>query len=79
MAMKVTLQWKGKCPKHPRYRPEIAGEGGIKGGCARCQELLELWELVMAAKRIVRHLEGLPEEESAPTRLVDPNQLPTFP
>ena len=32
-----------KCPKHPRYNPPLHLEDGIRGGCQRCMELLELY------------------------------------
>jgi len=37
-----TLRWKGRCGRHPRYDPAVDGEGGIRGGCRRCMDLLEI-------------------------------------
>lgn len=37
-----SIRWKGRCHKHPRYNPEIDGLGGIRGGCQRCEMLLEI-------------------------------------
>lgn len=37
-----TVRFRAKCPRHPRYNPLIEGEGAIKGGCPKCQLLLEI-------------------------------------
>ena len=37
-----TLRWKGRCGRHPMYDP-ADGEGAIRGGCNRCQALLEIY------------------------------------
>jgi hypothetical protein len=31
----IKMKLKGKCPKHPRFNPEI-GQGAIRGGCREC-------------------------------------------
>jgi hypothetical protein len=31
------------CDDHKRYDPSRDGQGGIKGGCARCKEIYELY------------------------------------
>ena len=36
------VRWKGRCSKHPRYSPEIDGQGGVVGGCQRCSMLLDI-------------------------------------
>lgn len=37
-----TLRWKGKCKRHPAYDP-ADGEAAIRGGCARCYALLDIY------------------------------------
>jgi hypothetical protein len=37
-----SIRWKGRCHKHPGYNPEIDGLGGIRGGCERCELLLDI-------------------------------------
>ena len=40
--LKVSERVKAKCERHPRYNPERAGRGGIKGGCSTCYSLFDL-------------------------------------
>lgn len=40
----LKMTFKGKCEIHPRYDPATEGEGGIKGGCKRCYQLLAVWK-----------------------------------
>jgi hypothetical protein len=37
----IALHW--KCPKHPRYNPELNGQGGIRGGCLFCHIVFDEW------------------------------------
>jgi hypothetical protein len=46
-----SVRWKGRCHKHPSYDPQTDGLGGIRGGCTRCDLLLEIW---MAHSKLVR-------------------------
>jgi hypothetical protein len=43
----IKLKLKGKCPKHPRFNPEL-GRGAIRGGCSEC---MALYEVVAARDR----------------------------
>ena len=38
-----SVRWHGKCSRHSMYDPETDGLGGIRGGCKRCEMLLEIW------------------------------------
>ena len=49
-----SIRWKGKCSKHPGYAPEIDGQGGIRGGCRRCEMLLEIHSHHTAMVRLMR-------------------------
>lgn len=40
----LKMTFKGKCEIHPGYDPAREGEGGIKGGCRRCHQLLGVWK-----------------------------------
>jgi hypothetical protein len=51
-----TVRFKGMCKRHPGFDP-IDGVGGIRGGCKRCELLLEIYraharlvELIVKAK-----------------------------
>jgi hypothetical protein len=46
----LRLRWKGGCPKHPRYNPETAGRGAIKGGCTTCEALWSLYAQIAILK-----------------------------
>lgn len=37
-----TLRWRGRCSRHPTFDP-CDGEGAIRGACARCYALLEIY------------------------------------
>jgi hypothetical protein len=38
------VRWRGKCSRHPRFDPLEDGRGGVKGGCPRCNSLVEILE-----------------------------------
>jgi len=41
--LKIRIKENVKCPRHPRYNPELEGESGIKGGCVHCTALFGLF------------------------------------
>ena len=49
-----SVRWKGRCSRHPRYDPETDGLGGIRGGCRRCEMLLEIWASHAKLVRLIR-------------------------
>jgi hypothetical protein len=48
------VRWKGHCSKHPRYNPELDGLAGIRGGCRRCEMLLEIYKHHSALVHLIR-------------------------
>jgi hypothetical protein len=38
-----SVRWKGRCARHRTYNPAIDGLGGIRGGCRRCELLLDIY------------------------------------
>ena len=48
-----SIRWKGRCHKHPAYNPEIDGLGGIRGGCQRCELLLDIFT---THAKLIRHM-----------------------
>ena len=60
------VRWKGRCSKHPRYSPETDGMGGIRGGCRRCEILLEIYTHHSSLVRLIREF-GTRSEVSART------------
>ena len=49
-----SVRWKGRCSKHPMYDPETDGLGGIRGGCRRCEMLLDIWTHHSKMVRLMR-------------------------
>jgi hypothetical protein len=37
-------RFSGRCARHKGYNPAVDGRGGIRGNCARCQLLLDIYE-----------------------------------
>jgi hypothetical protein len=64
-----SVRWQGRCAKHPRYNPAIDGPGGIRGGCRRCELLLEIWTQHSKLVRLMRefgtreHVKPKPEND----------------
>ena len=61
------IRWKGRCAKHPRYDPESDGLGGIRGGCRRCEMLLDIYKHHSSLMRLVREFGSRPELRPRPT------------
>ena len=40
MAVRVAYRIEGRCPRHRAYNPAKDEQGGIKGECPACYELL---------------------------------------
>ena len=49
-----SIRWKGRCHKHPGYTPETDGLGGIRGGCERCELLLDIYTHHSSLVRLMR-------------------------
>jgi hypothetical protein len=62
-----SVRWHGKCGRHPRYDPETDGLGGIRGGCKRCELLLEIWTQHAKLVRMMREF-GTPRESAKAPR-----------
>lgn len=71
-----SIRWKGRCSKHQRYDPELDGLAGIRGGCRRCELLLEIWTAHSKLVRLMREFgtrdEPKPERDGA---AVDSRQM----
>ncbi len=44
----------GRCARHKQYSPAVDGRGGVKGGCARCNLLCDIWEASLHLNRLIR-------------------------
>jgi len=69
----------GRCSRHKRYNPAVDGIGTIKGGCARCTLLYEIWETSLKLNRLIRsfdpHHDDLQKPVPAKAPEPDPRQM----
>jgi hypothetical protein len=68
----------GNCGRHKGYNPAVDGAGGIRGGCARCGLLLEIWETSLRLNQLIRKFDPAHddlERPKAPAPSGDPRQL----
>ena len=79
-ALKIrSRKFEGRCSKHKRYNPAIDGQGGIRGGCPRCNLLFDIWQTSLKLNQLIRrfdpNLDDLerPAPPKAPAQ--DPRQL----
>jgi hypothetical protein len=47
-------RFEGRCARHKRYNPSVDGRGGIKGNCARCNLLADIWETSLKLNALIR-------------------------
>ena len=80
--MKIrSRKFDGRCARHKRYNPAIDGLGGIRGGCARCALLYEIWEASLRLNQLIRRFDPnhddlkKPKEEKVEALEPDPRQL----
>ena len=53
--MKIrSRKFDGRCSRHKRYNPAVDGPGAIRGACARCQLLFEIWESSLKLNQLIR-------------------------
>ena len=48
-----TVRFKARCDRHPGYDPHD-GTGGVRGGCKRCQLLLEIHQSHARVVELIR-------------------------
>jgi hypothetical protein len=68
----------GRCGRHKGYNPAVDGAGGIRGGCARCSLLLEIWEASLRLNHLIRKFDPAHDDlkrPRLPVESVDPRQL----
>jgi hypothetical protein len=70
-----SVRWKGKCAKHPVYNPEDDGLGGIRGGCRRCEMLLDIWTHHSKMVRLMREFGTRDEPKPESAGATDDRQL----
>jgi hypothetical protein len=61
-----SIRWKGRCHKHSGYNPEVDGLGGIRGGCKRCEMLLEIYMQHTSLVRLIREFGSRSDNATKP-------------
>jgi hypothetical protein len=57
-ALKIrSRKFEGRCSKHKRYNPAIDGQGGIRGGCPRCNLLFDIWQTSLKLNQLIRRFD----------------------
>jgi hypothetical protein len=53
--MKIrSRKFDGRCSRHKRFNPAVDGRGGVKGACARCSLLTDIWEASLQLNQLIR-------------------------
>jgi hypothetical protein len=72
-------KFEGRCARHKRYNPAVDGRAGIRGACARCTLLCDIWESSLKLNQLIRKFDPhfddgkRPDEPQRP--LADPRQM----
>lgn len=77
--MKIrSRKFDGRCAKHKRYNPAVDGPGAVKGACARCTLLYEIWEASLRLNGLIRRFDPNHDDLQKPAEKcppVDPRQM----
>ncbi len=69
----------GRCSRHKRFNPVVDGRGGVRGGCARCTLLCDIWEASLKLNQLIRrfdpHFDDLKKPTAPKMPGPDPRQL----
>ena len=68
----------GRCARHKRYNPAVDGLGAIRGACARCTLLFEIWEASLRLNALIRSFAPNHDDLKRPVEKappVDPRQM----
>lgn len=76
--MKIrSRKFDGRCAKHKSYNPAVDGRGGIRGACARCGLLADIWETSLKLNSLIRKFDPSYDDvqKPVPAPQPDPRQL----
>lgn len=59
MAVRVAYRIEGRCPRHRAYNPVKDEQGGIKGECPACYELLNAYRAYLTFRRAIEKFETM--------------------
>lgn len=72
--MKIrSRKFDGRCAKHKRYNPAVDGRGGIRGGCARCELLADIWETAIQLNQMIRRFDPAYDDLQKPSQAPEPD------
>ena len=82
--MKIrSRKFDGRCAKHKRYNPAVDGLGAIRGNCARCTLLFEIWAASLHLNKLIRKFDpnhdDLKRPPGEPVPFHDPRQMSLIP
>ena len=78
--MKIRARkFEGRCSRHKRYNPAVDGQGGIRGGCPRCNLIFDIWQASLKLNQLIRrfdpNLDDLERPATPKPPAHDPRQL----
>ena len=59
MAVRVAYRIEGRCPRHRAYNPVKDEQGGIKGECPGCYELLNAYRAYLTFREAIEKFETM--------------------
>jgi len=77
--MKIRARkFEGRCARHKGFNPAVDGRGGVKGACARCGLLTDIWEASLRLNQLIRSFDPSHDDTRKP-RVAQPPQAPPDP
>jgi len=72
-------KFEGRCARHKGYNPAVDGPAGIRGACARCTLLCDIWESSLKLNQLIRKFDPNYDDGKRPPEpkrpAVDPRQM----
>ena len=72
-------KFEGRCARHKRYNPAVEGRAGIRGACARCTLLCDIWESSIKLNQLIRRFDPNHDDGKRPPEpkrtMADPRQM----
>jgi hypothetical protein len=72
--MKIrSRKFEGRCARHKSYNPAVDGRGGIRGACARCELLADIWETSLHLNKLIRRFDPAYDDVQKPPLAPEPD------
>lgn len=77
-----TIRFQSRCDRHPMYNP-VDGQAAIRGGCQRCNLLLDIYETHLRLVELIRKtrndaVAGAKRAAAAEGAIINPRQGALF-